>query len=87
MADNGIVIDLNKISKRDFRVWFNGRDDATDKDLWDAEHLYSKIIVKWPWHNPITAEGYDDLGTLDALSVDQAVSEALETIGKKKSEA
>ena len=85
MNDNGIVINLNRINKADFRKWLKGRDKAADRDLWDAEHLYTKVITAWPWHQPISREGYDALGTLDALAVDEAVSAALESLGKKKS--
>lgn len=83
--DDGFTIDLNLISKRDFRFWFQGRDTAPDKDLWDAEHLYVKVVVEWPFDAPISVEGYDDLGVLDAAKVDAAVSEHLIAIGKKKS--
>lgn len=87
MSNNGFNIDLNRISKRDFRAYLVGRDQAEDKDLWDAEMLYEKVIISWPYDEPVTVEGYQNLGLTDALAVDNAVSEALQQLGKKKLEA
>lgn len=79
-----IIIDLNGISRADFRAWFQGREKAQSPDAYDAEHLYPKIIVSWPWDEPITPEGYDRLGNLDAMRVDREVSAALEQMAQKK---
>lgn len=86
MKDNGFVIDLNRISKKEFREYLRGRDLAEDKDLWDAEHLYTRVIVSWPYDADITVEGYESLGLADALGVDEVVSKAIVDLSQKKSE-
>lgn len=80
------VIDLNRITKREFRDYLVGREQAKDKDLYDAEHLYVKVIMTWPFSQKISVEGYQDLGLLDALKVDDAVSEVMVQLGQKKLE-
>jgi hypothetical protein len=82
---SGFVIDLNRITKRQFRDYLAGREQADNKDLYDAEYLYVHVIVKWPFDMPISLESYQDLGLMDALKVDNAVSEALTQLGQKKS--
>lgn len=85
--DNGFVIDFGRMTRKEYREWQKGRDKAKDFDVWDATHLYSKIIVEWPFDEPITPEGYDNLSVLDARRVDEAVSDKiLEIFSKKKSE-
>lgn len=84
MAKTDFVIDLNRITKREFRDYLVGREQADDKDLYDAKNLYAKVIMAWPFPPKISVEGYQDLGLLDALQVDNAVSEALTQLGQKK---
>jgi hypothetical protein len=85
MPKKDFVIDLNRITKREFRAYLNGRDQAEDKDIYDAENLYVKVIMVWPFPQKISVEGYQDLGLMDALRVDDAVSEAMTQLGQKKS--
>lgn len=84
--NNGFEYDLNRISKREWREWLRGRDAVEDKDTWDAEHLYAKVIIAWPYDAPISAEGYESLGVLDALEVDEIIGQAIVDVSKKKSE-
>jgi hypothetical protein len=85
MAKKDFVIDLNRITKREFRDYLAGREQAEDKDLYDAEKLYIKVIMAWPFQQKISVDGYQDLGLMDALRVDDAVSEAMTQLSQKKS--
>jgi hypothetical protein len=86
MSKKDFVIDLNRITKREFRDYLAGRDEAKDKDLYDAEKLYVKVIMAWPFPQKINVEGYLNLGLTDAVKVDHAVSDVLIQLPKKKSE-
>lgn len=46
--------------------------------------LYAKIIVAWPFSQPITAEGYVSLGMLDSGRVDDAFTQLAEVLKEKK---
>jgi len=81
----GFVIDLNRITKREFHAYLAGREQAENKDLYDAEHLYVKVIMRWPFQQTISVESYLDLGLAEAIEVDDAVSEALVQLTQKKS--
>jgi hypothetical protein len=83
-SDNGFVIDLNRITKREFRAYLVGREEIDDKDLWDCERLYLKVIVSWPFDEEISVEGYENLGLTDSIKVDEAVGAALDQLSKKK---
>jgi hypothetical protein len=85
MSKKDFVIDLNRITKREFRAYLVGREEVEDKDLYDAEHLYVKVIMTWPFPQKISVEGYQDLGLMDALKVDDAVSGAMTQLAQKKS--
>jgi hypothetical protein len=83
--EKAFVIDLNRITKREFHAYLAGRDQAENKDLYDAENLYVKVIMIWPFPGKISVESYLDLGLEDAIKVDDAVSEALIQLTQKKS--
>jgi hypothetical protein len=83
---DGFVIDLNRITKREFHDYLTGRERADNKDLYDAEKLYPKVIMTWPFPQKISVEGYQELGLLDAMKVDSVVSDALIQISQKKLE-
>lgn len=85
MDKNGFIIDLNRISKKEFRAYLAGREQAEDKDIYDAEQLYVHVIMKWPFPQPVSVEGYQNLGLLDAMKVDETVGEALTQLSQKKS--
>lgn len=82
---NGIVIDLNRITRREFRKWtkqLDATDDHEERDELTAK-LAAQVITRWPYGD-VSADGYLDLGMADSQLVDQALTEALSDISKKK---
>ena len=81
-----IEIDLNRITRREFRGYVNALlavDELTDgADLLTGE-LIEKVIISWPYDNPITQDGYMDLGLQDSKSVDEALKDALGFVAEK----
>lgn len=84
---DGITIDLNRATRRDFREYMAALKEAQaggDMDAGDAARavFYGKIVTGWPFGDT----AYQDLGIIDAKRMDDAVNEAMEIIAKKKSE-
>lgn len=85
---DGIVFDLNRISKREYSQIMKdlgaiGEADY-DKALALSGLLFEKIVVSWPFSQPITAEGYANLGVMDGMQVDSAFERIGEIIKEKK---
>lgn len=78
-----IKVDLNKITRREFRTYINKLDDnGRMPDEAQAEFVV-KVVTAWPYDNPITEDGYLDLPLGDALTVDKAINKAItDTTGK-----
>ena len=85
---DGIVFDMNRISKREYsRIMqeIGGiGDDDYDKALALSGSLFEKIIVSWPFSRPITTAGYADLGVMDGAQVDTAFERLGEILKEKK---
>lgn len=87
MADNGrIVIDLNRITRREFREFIARLIDSDEKteeaDLLTGE-LAEKVIISWNYEQPITQDGYMSLGLKDSQDVDKALRTELGLIAEK----
>ena len=90
MSDNGhtsqIVVDLNKITRRQFREFRQelekAGDDTEAREIALAD-FYVKVIDTWPY-GEISTDAYFNLGLLDAREVDEAVNNAINIIGEKK---
>lgn len=87
---DGIEIDLNRISRREFvrltnaiREALLGGDTPTRDEL--TGEMAALIVNKWPYEQPVSQDGYLSLGLLDSKTVDDALNEAMGIIGKKKS--
>ena len=79
-----IEIDLNRVTRPEFRAYLRGRENGVaDLDAYDAEFM-CKVIVSWPYDQPVTPDGYLALGLLDAKAVDDAVMASLGEMQKKK---
>ena len=82
---NGITIDLNRITRREFRQWtkrLNQTEDGEERDELTAE-LAQKIVVRWPYGD-VVADVYMDLGLGDSQTVDAAILSAMNDYGEKK---
>lgn len=82
---NGITIDLNKITRREFRQWtkkLEATEDVEEKDELTG-NLAAKIIISWPYGD-VSADAYMDLGMSDSQTVDKALTEALNGLAEKK---
>lgn len=82
---DSITVDLNRVTRRDFRAYVETLTKATaeERDAATAE-LVGRVVTAWPFGD-VTPAAYLDLGLLDAARVDTALNEAMELIGKKKS--
>lgn len=86
---DGITIDANRISRRKFVDLTSAiqrasdADDATLRDELTGE-IVEKIVTYWPFENPITQDGYLDLGLMDSRRVDNAIMEFMQGLGQKK---
>lgn len=84
---NGIVVDLDRITKREHVQWRAGRrklnDDPEGQELWDWENLWVKVIVSWPYGD-VTMDNYLDLTLAQATEVDQTVVGAINELAEKK---
>jgi hypothetical protein len=85
MAED-IKVDLNQITRREFRKFLADLDSAKDgferDDLTGA--LIEKVVVSWPFDEEITKDGYLSLGLADSNRVDALLTDALNGVGKKK---
>ena len=81
-----IEIDLNRITRREFRGYINtllaANENTDEADLLTGE-LIEKLVISWPFDNPITQDGYMDLGLQDSKSVDEALKTALGFVAEK----
>jgi hypothetical protein len=99
MTIDGIVIDLNRISKREYFGFIsalteatNGKEDGVGLDVEEMQasdeitgQLAERVVVSWPFVGAkISKDGYLDLGMLDSKRVSDALTAALQSIGEKK---
>ncbi len=84
---DGFVIDLNRLTRQEYNDWRRGRKDTDEieKDLFDAKHMLEKVIVEWPFPQPVTLDGYMALGFADSLVVDRMVGKAVNELRGKES--
>jgi len=83
MAD--IKIDLNKITRREFRAFTAALTEAKNGIATDelTADIVAKVITDWPYGD-VTADAYLDMPLEQSLEVDQALSDAFEFVSKKK---
>ena len=82
-----IKIDLNRVTRREFREYLvrvKEADGIKADELTGA--LIEKIVISWPYDQPITQEGYLNLGLRDSQEVDEFISGAMSNISEKKLE-
>lgn len=85
-SKNGkIEIDLNKITRREFRRFTEAvkETEGLDSDQLTGE-LIAKVVTHWPYGDDISADAYLDLPLGKSQEVDQALTEALADLGEKK---
>ena len=82
---NNIVIDLNRITRREFRQWTKQLEATEEGELRDelTGKIAEKVIVSWPYGD-ISADNYLDLGMADSQMVDVALTEAFSGLSQKK---
>ena len=83
----GILIDGNRISRREYTAIvaaIQASNDIQRNDELTGE-LVEKLVVAWPFEQPITKDGYLNLPLPDSLRVDQAITEYGTGLGEKKS--
>ena len=80
-----IEIDLNRITRRDFRQFTDSMKDAEglEQDKLTGE-MIEKVVTKWPFDKEITADNYLDLPLGDSQIVDRALTNAFSELGEKK---
>ena len=80
-----IKVNLNRITRAQFFDFIarlqntkdtNGAANATGE-------LVELVIEDWPYEQPITPEGYNALGMLDAIEVDNALTDAMGELASK----
>ena len=81
---NGVIVDLNRVTRRYLREWFKNLDGAENGEALTGE-LVEKIVVSWPFGD-VSKEAYLQLGAYDGELVDEALETALAVYMKKKSE-
>lgn len=85
MADKKIVVDLNRITRREYRQFLDRlreEEGGLEKDILTGD-LIEKVVVSWPFSQPISADGYMSLGLGDSQKVDQELTEALTAMSEK----
>ena len=82
---DGITLDANRISRREFMRLTMAMDEAPNVVLRDqlTAELATKIVTSWPFGDTITIDAYLDLGLMDSKRVDQALTQLMEDIAKK----
>jgi hypothetical protein len=85
---DGFTIDMNRISRREFRAFMARLEAASDKpeerDILSGD-LVEMVVTVWPFDGiPITREGYLDLGLEDGKRCDDAVTQAMDMLHQKK---
>lgn len=88
MEISGIIFDLNRITRRDYTAFTMGfaeietlaeRDDKTGE-------LVEKIVTAWSFDQPVSKEGYLNLGLEDSTVVDRAIKEAMAYLSERPGE-
>lgn len=86
---DGITIDLNRISVRQFAnltAEMEAAAEDVNKRIELSGKLVSMIVTAWPFSQPITPDGYQDLGLLDSALVDGVIQQIGEILRQKKLE-
>lgn len=72
---------LNQDQFKKFKKRIEAAKDEAEKDrLWGW--LVRKVVIRWPFSQPITAEGYNALGAVDSLRVKKALLHCVEELGE-----
>lgn len=84
---DGVTIDLNRVSRFQFREFLRLLQEAEtdfERDALTGE-FYQQVITTWPFGEHISKAAYLDLPLLDSKRVDDAFTKATEIITKKNS--
>lgn len=93
---DGIVFDMNRITRREYikiqdaLIALQPKDgeemssEAAEKAQELSGQLYARIITSWPFESPV--DKYTDLGMMDSQRVDIAYQELGEILKKKRLE-
>ena len=69
---NGVMIDLNRLTYREYREFLDAGDSADEIDL------LAKVVTAWDFDgDPTDPASYDALGMLDLLAVQAALRQAI----------
>lgn len=84
---DGFTIDLNRVTRREFREFLRQLGEAGDTGGGDSVtgDFLERVMTAWPFGDVISLEAYLDLPLLDSKRVDDALTTALEIITKKNS--
>lgn len=88
MEISGIIFDLNRITRRDYTAFtmeFSQVETLVERDEKTGE-LAEKIIVSWPFDQPVSKEGYLNLGLADSTVIDRAIKEAMAYLSERPGE-
>lgn len=77
-----VKVDLNRITRKEFSEIVEKYQVGEMKDE-DTARLVEKVVIEWDYDQPITADGFGELGLLDSREVEQAVIDALDELSKK----
>jgi len=87
MADktDKTIVNLNLITRKQFldfmsRLQAEGTPD--EKSIITGE-LVELVIEDWPYKQPVTVDGYNALGMLDSVEVDNALTDAMVDLTSK----
>lgn len=86
---DGVTIDLNRISVRQFAnltAEMEAAAENVNKRIELSGKLVAMIVTAWPFEQPITPDGYQDLGLLDSALVDGVIQQIGEILRQKKLE-
>jgi hypothetical protein len=82
-----ITIDMNNITRKQFADFMRrlGADGTTEEKARITGELVEAVVEDWPYEQPMTADGYESLGLIDAMAVDEALSDAIMELSSKNS--
>ncbi|HLA43038.1 MAG TPA: hypothetical protein VJZ27_06360 [Aggregatilineales bacterium] len=70
--ESGIIIDLNRLSYREYRAFVDAGADADELDI------LTKVIIAWSFSgDPSERDSYESLGMLDLLAVQKSLRIAI----------
>ena len=89
MSDEKIIVDLNRITRRQFHDHIQRLKDAEEAgDVITQDEINGgfaeRVVASWPYKNDVTMDGYLDLPFVESVAVDRAIGAAMEELREKK---